>query len=606
MSDESSVTTPEPGESASTDAAPPDAEPADATPADAASRPASRLSRMMPSWARRRPLLTGFGAGIVTAALIAGGVYEVQLPSGPPRGAYTLPPKQPCAMISAAELAKYLPGATATPETIAVTGPFKERLCKWSSTTGNEATTLTAYVAVFSSSSSVSLAQQAYHDLAANFGCHCRGVTATTRAVPGVGDQATEAFVAAAPEANFDSSPSAGLPGTSLVVRSSNAVAGLTLDTTATDTGAPLAKPPSDAQLAAMISMARSVLAGLAQPGSAPGAASAPLSPEPHYAGRRDPCRLITGGTLARYAPSATLELGQLPSSSQDQRQSAGCTWSSDDTFVLLTLNTFPGAASAWQYYQADAASLGRSGNGVTGTQWLPDIGESAAAIFMTESGHAGVEMLVWSGNVELQDWYTSTSGPSRPRADLLAGAIAMSRDSLAALSSPAASSFLPEPRYASPRDACALIKPSTLARYVPGATVDKFPTTGGGSAVPQSSGCDWTADSTGILLTVTIAADPDSATGFYQFGIREDKKNQDGSKFLRAQPVHGVGEQATAVYQKRDGDTPDVTLDVLSGNAVVEVNSSDVGISPPLSQAGKLAADIAAARDVLASLRHS
>lgn len=601
MSDESSVTTPEPGESASTDAAP-----ADVAPADAASRPASRLYRMMPSWARRRPLLAGFGAGIVAAALIAGGVYEAQLPSGPPRGAYTLPPKQPCAMISAAELATYLPGATGTPVTVAVSGPVKEGVCKWSSATGGEVRTLTAQVLVFGSRSSVSLAQQAYHDFTAEFGCHCPGVTARSQPVSGVGDQAAEAFVSAGPAADYSDSPSATWPGTSLFVRSSNAVVTLTLDTTATATGASLAKPPGDAQLAAMISMARGVVAVLAQPGSAPAGTSAPLSPEPHYAGRRDPCRLITGGTLARYAPSATLELGQIPSSSQNQRQSAGCAWGSDNTFVLLTLNTFPGAASAWQYYQADAASLGRSGNGVTGTQWLPDIGESAAAIFMTESGHAGVEMLVWSGNVELQYWYASTSGPSRPRAELLAGAIAMSRDSLAALSSPAVSSFLPEPRYASPRDACALVKPSTLARYVPGAMVDKLPATGGGSGVPQSSGCDWTADSTGILLTVTIAAGPDSATGFYQFGIREDKKNQDGSKFLRAQPVHGVGEQATAVYQKRDGDTPDVTLDVLSGNAVVEVNSSDVGISPPLSQAGKLAADTAVARDVLASLRHS
>lgn len=124
---------------------------------------------------------------------------------------------------------------------------------------------------------------------------------------------------------------------------------------------------------------------------------------------------------------------------------------------------------------------------------------------------------------------------------------------------------------------------------------------------MPQTSGCDWTADSTGLSLTVDIAADPDSATGLYQFDILQDKKSQDGAKFLGAQPVHGVGEQATAVYVARSGpvpETPEVTLYVLSGNAVVEVNASDVGISPPLSRAGKLAADTAAARDVLASLR--
>jgi hypothetical protein len=48
------------------------------------------------------------------------------------------------------------------------------------------------------------------------------------------------------------------------------------------------------------------------------------------------------------------------------------------------------------------------------------------------------------------------------------------------------------------------------------------------------------------------------------------------------------------------------VTLYVLSGNALVEVSVTDVGLSAPLSRAGKLAADRAAARDVLASLHRS
>jgi hypothetical protein len=574
----------------------------------AESRPAGRLSRLVPSWARRRPLLTGFGAGIVAAALIAGGVYEAQLPSGPPRGAYTSAPRQPCAMISAAELAKVLPGAAAgTPESVTVTSPVSEGQCKWSSTTGSETRTLIGQVVVFGSSSSVRLAQQLYRGTVVNFGCHCPGVTASTRPVTGVGDQATRAFVAAGPEADFASSPSADLPGTSLLVRSSNAVVVLDLDATATATGASLATPPSGAQVAAMVSMARGVLDALARPDSAPAAASAPLSPEPHYAGRRDPCRLITAATLARYASGATLGLGPTPSSAQNQARSDGCTWSSDDTFVFLTLNTFPSAARAGQAYQEDAASLGRSGNGVTGTESLPGIGELGAAIFRTQSGQAGVEMLVWSGNAELQYWYASTSGPPRPRAELLAGAIAMSRDSLAALSSPAASSYLPEPRYASPHDDCALAKPATLARYVPGATVDRLPTTGGGSAVPETSGCDWTSDSTGMLLSLTIAADPDSATGSYQLDLRDARKGQDGTKFLGAQPVHGVGEQATAVYQTLSAsNAPTVALYVLSGNASVEVSASDVGIGAPLSRAGKLAADIAMARDVLASLHRA
>ena len=226
MSDDPIVTAPEPGESARADLAPPGAE----------SRPVGRLSRMVPSWTRRRPALAGFGAGIVAAALLAGGVYEVQLPSGPPRGAYPGPPEQPCAMISSAELATFLPEATGTPESVAASGPVREGMCKWSSVSGTEARTLTAQVLVFSSPSSVSLARQAYHRFAAAWlslpGRH---------PAPGharLGDQAAEAFFSAGPGADFGSSPSASLPGTNLLVRSSNAVVALTLDTTATATAA--------------------------------------------------------------------------------------------------------------------------------------------------------------------------------------------------------------------------------------------------------------------------------------------------------------------------------------------------------------------------------
>jgi hypothetical protein len=82
---------------------------------------------MVPSWARRRPLLAGFGAGILTAAVIAGVSFEAVQPSGPPRGQYASLPKQPCAMISSAELAKYLPEATGTPEHIPTGGSVRVR-----------------------------------------------------------------------------------------------------------------------------------------------------------------------------------------------------------------------------------------------------------------------------------------------------------------------------------------------------------------------------------------------------------------------------------------------------------------------------------------------
>src|SRR4029077_13314316 len=115
------------------------------------------------------------------------------------------------------------------------------------------------------------------------------------------------------------------------------------------------------------------------------------------------------------------------------------------------------------------------------------------------QSGKDGVELLVWSGNVELDYWYTSTDGP-----------------------------------------------------------------------------------------------------GNYQFDIQGAKQNQANTKFLGARSVRGVGEQATEIFQTMVGNSPAVTLYVLSGQASLQVTSSDVGISAPLSRARKLAADIAMARDVL------
>ena len=156
---------------------------------------------MVPSWVRRRPLLAGFGAGILAAAVIAGVVYEAQLPSGPPRGEYASLPKQPCAMRLGCA-GEYVPDATGTPEPIGTSGPVRDGSCTWSSTTGGEARTLTAQVLIFSSPSSVSLAQQNYRNIASALGCRCEGVTVSTRLVSGLGDQATETFVFAGPEAD--------------------------------------------------------------------------------------------------------------------------------------------------------------------------------------------------------------------------------------------------------------------------------------------------------------------------------------------------------------------------------------------------------------------
>jgi len=68
---------------------------------------------------------------------------------------------------------------------------------------------------------------------------------------------------------------------------------------------------------------------------------------------------------------------------------------------------------------------------------------------------------------------------------------------------------------------------------------------------------------------------------------------------------VTGVGQQAEAIFGTLNG-SPSVTLYAWSGNAEVDISVTDLDFGTPLSQAGKLAADIAMARDVLTRLHRA
>ncbi len=559
------------------------------------------LPESPPKASRRTALIIGSAALVFGAAVVAAGVSAVVRPAAP-RPEYTSLPRQPCALVSAAELARYLPGATGTQlSTESSPGTVKLGGCKWLSTSGGEDRTLTAGAIVFRSADPIGDARQSYQDTVARFACRCKGITVSSQNITGLGDQATEVFVAAAPDANPASSPNASTPGTSLVVLSSNAMVIIRINTTGTASGAPLTSPPSTAQLAGMISMARGTLAVLASPASVRPAAAGPLTPEPRYGGRPDPCKLISVATLARYAPGTTLIPTSTPGSS-----AGGCTWGTDGiTSILLTLMVFPSARGALQQYDLDAGALVYSVPGVTvtGAQELPDVGENAEAIFQSKSGKPAVNMIVWSGNAELNVTYTGTGVPAGAnRATLLAGAIAISRDGLAALARPAASAYQQGPLYATPAHPCQLVRASTLARYAPGAVVEPLPA--GGSA--DLGNCGWTASNGDLFLTVSIYSDLDSAESGFEFDVQFAHHAPD-STYDGEQQVTGLGQQATAVFGTGIQGTPQVDLYAWSGNAVVEMNiSDDPFASASLSRAGKLAADVAMIRDALAALHRT
>ena len=611
MSEEPGVTTPESG--ASAEPAPAGSAPAGSAPAEGAGTqaageaeepiPPSRWSRVLPRWVRRRPRIAAVTAGVLAAAVIAAIVYAVTQPSAP-RPAYASLPKQSCALVSSAELAKYLPGATGMPLSVDTgNNTTKNDVCKWFSTTGGEDRTLVAQAIIFRSSSAISQAQQSYRGLVSFLECHCPGVTVSTQPVTGLGDQATEVFVVAGPDAKADTSSNADSPGASLLVRSSNAVISLNLNTTAAATGASRSSPPGSAQSAGMISLARGILAVLARPASISSASIAHVSAEPHYAGPADPCRLIGQATLARYAPGAAVTPTSSPGTSP-----SSCAWESDGARILLNLTTFPSPLGAQQRYSLEAGALSRSVSGltVTGAQVLDDLGEGATAAFQRRDEDNAVEVLVWSGNADLDVIYTglASAGSAKPdRATLTTGAIAMARDGLAALANPSVSSYPQGPHYARPSDPCRLVRASTLASYAPGASVEQLPAASG----TNLSNCAWGAQSGNLFLSVTTYSDTDSAQGGLEFDIQFAHKNPGDQAFKGSQPVRGLGEQAIAIFETTMGNSPGVDLYVWSGNVVVEMSYSDVPFGgPPLSRAGKLAADIAMARDVLAGLRHA
>jgi hypothetical protein len=553
------------------------------------------------SWARGTSLRVRIAAAVATAAVIAA-VVVVVLPSSPPPDYASLP--APCGGISLASLTTLLPHPTGSRQSVSAENALRQESCKWSSTAGSQDQTLQSDVALFTSSTANSEARQSYDSALGALACRCAGTSVSTRSVTGLGDRAVALFVTLGPGAQDLSSVSGGpFPGITLLVMSRNAEIFLSYNVTVTATATPLAATADAALLTDIVGMARGVLAALARTAAVSPGALAPVSAEPHYAGSRDPCRLIDPATIARYAPGATISVISPPDATKNPfgAQMSSCDWGSGGNLsILLNLSVFPDAVSARQGFDAEAQTLSRTGSAitVTGSRWQTNLGEQAAAIYQTRSAAHGVEVFVWSGNIELDYWFTPVT--SLDRATLLAAGVAIARDGLAALASRSASSYPQGPVYASPHDACKLIKASTLARYAPGASVDTVPVAIGGPF--QVSNCAWGAPDGTLFLDVTTYSDADAALGGYQSDTQNARQNQNGNRFNGSQPVKGLGDQATAIFETSLG-YPEVDLYVLLGNAQVEMTFADLPFSPTLSRDEKLAADIAMIRDVLAGL---
>jgi hypothetical protein len=206
-----------------------------------------------PAWRRRSVLITSIAAA---AAVAAAAAAVVMWPGSQPQRYATLPP--PCTLVTAATLARYLPGATSAPLRPSVPGS-----CSWLSSSGPLGQCeLVVTAAVFGSSSGVAIAKKIF-DLNAHTTMqtphHEITFTVTRRSVPGLGDQA----VAQIFQPGKNALPQ--VPVIEVGVRSRNADITVTLSISQAGS-APL---PTGPQLVSdTIAIARDVLAVLVNPGT--------------------------------------------------------------------------------------------------------------------------------------------------------------------------------------------------------------------------------------------------------------------------------------------------------------------------------------------------
>lgn len=402
-----------------------------------------------PPRSRRKALIVSIIA-VVVAAVIALVVVVVTGSGAQPQKYTSLP--APCTMITAANLAKYLPDATSSPQSEPSSSTHQVGACTWSSITGREDRTLLAQVDVYSSATGITSAQHAYDTAVPPADCKCTGFKVATQSVAGLGDQAIALFTTI----STGSAAAAGLawnvPAITLVVRSANADISLAYDIGPIGSAPP---PPANAvRLAGTIAMARDVLAALATPAAArstavasaaaaPSAASVPPSPHaPRYADPHQPCALIKASALASYGLDATGNSipnpVKTPAGLPDAPQLSNCGWSAPGGNLLLNLSIYPDSTASQQGFEFDVQAARQNESGITfnGAQPVTSLGQQATAISQTIIGNLhAVDLYVWSGNAEIElDFTDGALGTPPSRATKLAADIAMARDVLAAL----------------------------------------------------------------------------------------------------------------------------------------------------------------------------
>ncbi len=322
------------------------------------------------------------------------------------------------------------------------------------------------------------------------------------------------------------------------------------------------------------------------------------------YAIPGNSCAMVSAATLGKYLPGSSVT-GPVPGSRLSlagMSEVSGCSRASgtgDLTAQVSVYGSATGPTGAEQGFdqavQADSRAGPGSGVSVTGERSVARLGDQAKAIFhsLTPGPSSFVDLHIWSDNAEVEVSLGAFS--KQASAVQLAAAIAVARNVLAFLASPAeASSPSPGPLYAGFVNLCQQITPATVAKYLPGATVNNSQTPEG------SDSCEWDASggSRTLLAEVTI----------YGFVTGAHGAEQAFDSYVKSQPgtaVTGLGDRAEAT-SVLTGTPRVVVLTVWSGNAIIKVTYTCYASlsGPPMPAPGaQLATTAAIARAVLATL---
>ena len=356
MSDDPSVTAPEPGGPDGADPGPP----------DAGSRSVGRLSRLVPSWARHGPEAHRGrrrhrrGRADHGCPLRDGALRPARTAVRQPAEAILRPGQPgPCGEVPARRDRHPVErhhGPLGRP------GPARH--LQVANRSGGDDRTLVAQTFVFTSKTALADAGTSYREnRRPGAACPCTSVAVSKRPVAGLEDKAEEVYVAPRPDPAVIDAHGFRQPRHHLVRFVEQCLYRPGPRRHGRCRRAFLARPPDAALLAGSCPWRVTSWTHWPAPRPSRRRSAATVAPQAYYADRRDPCRLISQSTVARYAPGAFLQPDPATGGNALPEQSE-CEWNADDgTSVALTLQLSPGVDGAEAAFDADVGLDREHGN---------------------------------------------------------------------------------------------------------------------------------------------------------------------------------------------------------------------------------------------------